>query len=240
MKTSTCTTSAAPLSGTMKPATLQKKKRLWNSCSWLTGSAYCQNVSPTFSFLFQISGWMCQTGKHKWGCCQWDGLMVRAKVLAGESHFFQKEEIGVGFQPSLCAKRKKKERKRRRWRLRWNSLLGSERRLLPTNGSVSGFEKVIWRGREKRGCTYADQGADQWVTPAFLASWRYWKRPLFHKITSQIMPQRPEREPERDSSGKDRFQHPEGDVYKVCFCEFSFRLKACVWCFFFFNSRGKK
>lgn len=240
MKTSTCTTSAAPLSGTMKPATLQKKKKGSgiHAVGWQVQHIVRTLIQHFLFFFRSVVGCVRQentsqgvVGGIGWWLEQW---------FWQESHIFSKGRNRRRFSAVTLFKKKKKERKRRRWRLRWNSLLGSERRLLPTNGSVSGFEKVIWRGREKRGCTYADQGADQWVTPAFLASWRYWKRPLFHKITSQIMPQRPEREPARDSSGKDRFQHPEGDVYKVCFCEFSFRLKACVWCFFSFNSRGKK
>lgn len=34
-----------------------------------------------------------------------------------------------------------------RWRLRCNSPLGCERRLFPSNGSISGLQKVIWKTR---------------------------------------------------------------------------------------------
>lgn len=84
------------------------------------------------------------------------------------------------------------------YRLRCNSLLRSRRHLSPSNGSISGFEKVIWKCGYARTHIHTQHRAQQWITLAFSGVWRDWEPSLLQKRSSFQCAERKEKKQEQE------------------------------------------
>lgn len=144
-------------------------------------------------FLCDISGWISQAGKHRWGCCWWEGLTVRAKVLAGEPHFFQmKNEVSFFSRQSV----RKEQRKRGSGGADWDvtHCLDLSAVSFPLM-ALSPALKRLSRGGERREVARTQTREQIGESLCKLKTLKASSVPK--KITSQIMPQRPERVRER-------------------------------------------
>lgn len=82
--------------------------------------------------------------------------IIREKVLAEKQaqHILYRDATDTG--SALICKSKTRDKDESasdrvpRQRLRWNSPLRFELHLFPSNGSISGFEKVIWKHEHVR------------------------------------------------------------------------------------------